>query len=196
MALTESKRKAIIIAGSIICGLVGLVVLGFVVLVIIAIAVGGPSATTTAGGATQTASPSAATSAPASTAAAPASATTSAPAAPDTNKAAGALAALTVKEATTGQGDGHLHPSFHLDEDPDGNGCITRHDVLRRDLTAMTLTGRGCAPDAGTLTSPYTGASIGYRLDDNDVRADQLVSSANAWLTGATDWDEAKRTAP
>ena len=48
--------------------------------------------------------------------------------------------------------------------DADRNGCDTRNDVLRRDLTAYVLKAgtRGCLVLRGTLRDPYTGASIAF----------------------------------
>src|SRR4051794_10330228 len=49
--------------------------------------------------------------------------------------------------------------------DTDGNGCYQHTDVLRRDLTELTLQPgtHGCAVATGVLHDPYTGRTISYR---------------------------------
>ena len=70
------------------------------------------------------------------------------------------------------------------------NGCDTRNDVLRRDLTAITLDPRtgGCVVLSGTLADPFTGSTIPFVRGEQTSRAvqvDHLVSLSNAWQTGA-----------
>lgn len=80
--------------------------------------------------------------------------------------------------------------------DLDRNGCDTRNDVLRRDLTEVVVRDgtRGCKVDAGTLDEPYTGATIffvvgGGPTNDGGVQIDHVVALANAWVSGADAWD-------
>jgi hypothetical protein len=72
--------------------------------------------------------------------------------------------------------------------DVDRNGCDTRDDILRRDLTALRYrasTG-GCVVIAGTLADPYTGAAISFtKADASAVQIDHVVALSDAWQTGA-----------
>jgi hypothetical protein len=72
--------------------------------------------------------------------------------------------------------------------DVDRNGCDTRDDILRRDLTALRYrasTG-GCVVIAGTLADPYTGATIPFaKADASAVQIDHVVALSDAWQTGA-----------
>ena len=70
------------------------------------------------------------------------------------------------------------------------NGCDTRNDILRRDLTGITFKpGTGdCAVLIGTLHDPYTGHIIDFRRgvgSSNAVQIDHVVALSDAWQTGA-----------
>ncbi|WP_234354144.1 HNH endonuclease family protein [Janibacter massiliensis] len=70
------------------------------------------------------------------------------------------------------------------------NGCDTRNDVLRRDLTALAVKPgtNGCVALSGTLVDPYTGKRIPFirgRGTSSAVQIDHVVSLSNAWQTGA-----------
>ena len=61
------------------------------------------------------------------------------------------------------------------------NGCDTRNDVLRRDLTAVTSTERsgGCVVITGVLSDPYTATDIAFtRGEDTStaVHIDHVVA--------------------
>lgn len=77
------------------------------------------------------------------------------------------------------------------------NGCDQRNDVLRRDLTALVLKPRtnGCVAASGTLVDPYTGIRIAFVRGPRsaDVRVDHVVALADAWQTGAQQWDPLRR---
>ncbi len=77
--------------------------------------------------------------------------------------------------------------------DVDRNGCDTRNDVLRRDLTETVLD--GCAVLSGTLDDPYTGVPIPFARGpaSADVQIDHVVALADAWQTGAQAWTPAVR---
>lgn len=83
--------------------------------------------------------------------------------------------------------------------DEDRNGCDTRNDVLRRDLTGYVLRAgtNGCLVLKGTLRDPYTGASIRFVRgpDSAAVQVDHVVALADAWRKGAQGWPAAKRRA-
>lgn len=74
------------------------------------------------------------------------------------------------------------------------NGCDTRNDILGRDLTATTRPG-GCRVTAGTLVSPYTGATIHFHRGphSSDVQIDHVVPLGDAWISGANTWTPTQR---
>jgi hypothetical protein len=70
------------------------------------------------------------------------------------------------------------------------NGCDTRNDILRRDLTDLVLEAgsHGCAVHTGTLVDPYTATTIGFvRGPDTSstVQIDHVVALSDAWQKGA-----------
>jgi len=84
--------------------------------------------------------------------------------------------------------------------DVNRNGCDTRNDILRRDLAPVTVRAgtNGCLVVAGTLTDPYTGASIMFTRGvgtSTAVQIDHLVALGDAWQKGAQAWTTQKRTA-
>ena len=76
-------------------------------------------------------------------------------------------------------------------DDPLGhNGCDTRNDILRRDLTATTLKPdtHGCAVLTGSLADPYTGTTIAFTrgvTTSAQIQIDHVVPLGDAWQTGA-----------
>lgn len=83
--------------------------------------------------------------------------------------------------------------------DVDRNGCDTRNDILRRDLTDVRLdpSTRGCVVLAGDLVDPYTAQSIAFVKGNKTspaVQIDHVVSLSDAWQKGAQQWTEDKRT--
>ena len=103
------------------------------------------------------------------------------------------LAKLAVRPAREGgyQRTRHFGPAWSVDVDR--NGCGTRDDVLRRDLTKVQLRGR-CTVVAGVLADPYTGRTVTFAKADADaVQVDHLVPLAAAWSLGARDWPQATR---
>ncbi|MGQ0624032.1 MAG: GmrSD restriction endonuclease domain-containing protein [Sporichthyaceae bacterium] len=85
--------------------------------------------------------------------------------------------------------------------DVDRNGCDTRNDILRRDLSGETIRPgtNGCLVEAGTLDpDPYTGKRIDFvrgQTTSLAVQIDHVVALADSWVTGAFGWDERKRIA-
>ena len=74
--------------------------------------------------------------------------------------------------------------------DVDRNGCDTRNDILRRDLTRAALKAdtHGCLVLTGTLADPYSGMSIAFRrgvATSAAVQIDHVVALSDAWQTGA-----------
>lgn len=78
------------------------------------------------------------------------------------------------------------------------NGCDTRNDILRRDLTGVVVEPdtRGCVVGAGVLTDPYGGSVIHFVRGVGTslaVQIDHVVALGDAWQTGAQSWPEARR---
>lgn len=78
------------------------------------------------------------------------------------------------------------------------NGCDTRNDILRRDLTGAVLKPgtRDCVVLSGVLNDPYTGKTINFvRGNDTSsaVQIDHRVPLSWAWQHGAQSWTAAKR---
>jgi hypothetical protein len=74
--------------------------------------------------------------------------------------------------------------------DVDRNGCDTRNDMLKRDLTDIVYkTGtRNCVVASGTLVDRYSGESINFvrgNVTSMEVQIDHVVALSNAWQTGA-----------
>ena len=68
------------------------------------------------------------------------------------------------------------------------NGCDTRNDVLRRDLTAERLKPgtRDCLVLSGRLGDPYTGRVIAFQRgpSSSKVQIDHVVALGDAWVKG------------
>ncbi|MEZ0383650.1 HNH endonuclease family protein [Mycobacterium sp. pW045] len=76
------------------------------------------------------------------------------------------------------------------------NGCNTRDDILRRDLTRVELRRGTCLVQRGLLHDPYSGQTIEFvrgPATSEAVQVDHLVSLADAWYKGARAWDDARR---
>lgn len=81
--------------------------------------------------------------------------------------------------------------------DVDHNGCKTRDDILKRDLTAVTFeAGSSCVVKTGTLDDPYTGLTLHFVHGPNStlVQIDHVVALGDAWVTGASAWTTPQRT--
>ena len=82
--------------------------------------------------------------------------------------------------------------------DTDHNGCDTRNDILARDLARPTFKSgtRDCVVLTGTLAEPYTGTTIQFQRGDKSsalVQIDHVVALADAWRSGAWQWDAQRR---
>lgn len=83
--------------------------------------------------------------------------------------------------------------------DTDHNGCDTRNDILRRDLTGIAVKPgtHGCNVSSGALESPYTGETIDFvagQATSSQVQIDHVVALSDAWQKGAQQLDAARRT--
>lgn len=78
------------------------------------------------------------------------------------------------------------------------NGCDTRNDVLRRDLTGVVLEDDGCVVAAGKLADYYTGTTIRFnRNNATAVQTDHIVPLSYAYDMGASsdEWSDVEREA-
>ena len=74
--------------------------------------------------------------------------------------------------------------------DVDRNGCDTRNDILKRDLSAIIYKAgtRNCVVASGTLVDRYSAETINFvrgNVTSMDVQIDHVVALSNAWQTGA-----------
>ncbi|MFI6939999.1 HNH endonuclease family protein [Streptomyces sp. NPDC050418] len=75
------------------------------------------------------------------------------------------------------------------------NGCDTRDDVLRRDLSDLKEGDRNpCVVVSGTLTDPYTGSKLPYYYRRaSRIQTDHVVALGAAWRAGAWAWTPQRR---
>ncbi|WP_434616692.1 GmrSD restriction endonuclease domain-containing protein [Arthrobacter sp. A5] len=114
-------------------------------------------------------------------------------------KALDLLAALPVKGRApkTGYGRTEFGQAW---ADVDRNGCDTRNDILKRDLTAIAFkAGTGdCLVLTGSLHDPYTATAIAFTRGTSTssaVQIDHVVALSDAWQKGAQQLTLAQRTA-
>jgi len=74
--------------------------------------------------------------------------------------------------------------------DVNRNGCDTRNDILKRDLTDIVYKAgtRNCIVASGTLVDRYSGETINFvrgNVTSMEVQIDHVVALSNAWQTGA-----------
>jgi hypothetical protein len=74
--------------------------------------------------------------------------------------------------------------------DVDRNGCDTRNDMLKRDLTAIVfkVKTRDCVVLSGNLIDRYSGEVINFvrgNITSMEVQIDHVVALSNGWQTGA-----------
>ena len=73
--------------------------------------------------------------------------------------------------------------------DVDRNGCDTRNDILKRDLTEIVFRAktRDCVVETGKLLDPFSNTVIEFVRGERTsmlVQIDHVVSLSNAWQTG------------
>ncbi|WP_018774007.1 GmrSD restriction endonuclease domain-containing protein [Arthrobacter sp. 131MFCol6.1] len=114
-------------------------------------------------------------------------------------KALTVLATLPVKGRApkTGYSRDQFGPAW---SDVDRNGCDTRNDVLRRDLTSVAFRPgtRNCVVLSGVLADPYTAAAIHFlrgNATSTAVQIDHVVALSDAWQKGAQQLSPARRLA-
>ena len=116
--------------------------------------------------------------------------------APPHGTALAALAGLAVKGRAplTGYSRAAFGPAW---QDVDHNGCDTRNDILRRDLTSREMSGP-CTVLTGVLHDPYTAKVIAFRRGvgtSSKVQIDHVVALGDAWQMGAQGLSAAARLA-
>jgi hypothetical protein len=84
--------------------------------------------------------------------------------------------------------------------DVDRNGCDTRNDMLKRDLTEIVYKEktRNCVVLSGILQDRYSGETINFvrgNITSMEVQIDHVVALSNSWQTGAFKLTLAQRTA-
>ncbi|MDA0643745.1 MULTISPECIES: HNH endonuclease family protein [Nonomuraea] len=82
--------------------------------------------------------------------------------------------------------------------DVDRNGCDTRNDILKRDLTDETFKEgtHDCIVLTGVLKDPYGGETISFERGQDTsskVQIDHLIPLSDAWQKGAQQWSDTKR---
>ncbi len=91
------------------------------------------------------------------------------------------------RAAKTGYTRAQFGPAW---ADVDRNGCDTRNDILKRDLTNEVFKEKtnGCTVLSGTLVDPFSGETINFVrgvATSSEVQIDHSVALSNAWQTGA-----------
>ena len=76
--------------------------------------------------------------------------------------------------------------------DLDKNGCNTRNDVILQEALEKPKVDAGCkiVKDTGKWFSPYDGVNV---TNFSGLDVDHFVPLAEAWDSGASKWDAAKR---
>ena len=112
-------------------------------------------------------------------------------------KAESVTSGLSVIEAQVTKGrapkTGYTRAQFGPDltkSDFDRNGCDTRNDILKRDLTKIVVKEKtkSCVVMSGVLVDPFSGESINFAQGvktSSDIQIDHIVALSNAWQTGA-----------
>lgn len=112
-------------------------------------------------------------------------------------EASGKLAALPIKGRApkTGYSRSQFGEGW---KDQDHNGCDTRNDILRRDLTAVKYKAktRNCVVALGTFADKYTGTTVEFVRGPQsaDVQIDHVVALHDAWQKGAQQLTLEQRT--
>lgn len=112
-----------------------------------------------------------------------------------------------IRQARTGPMgplDGYVRKSFGTAWNDDTNvpfghnGCKTRDDILKRDLTHLEYRGgsNNCVVTRGVLDDPYTGHKIAFTkgpVSSNDVQIDHVMPLAYLYRMGAAGWSAERR---
>jgi hypothetical protein len=90
---------------------------------------------------------------------------------------------------------GYSRAQFPHWSDLDRNGCDSRNETLKRDLTQLVFKAgtRDCKVLAGVLQDPFSNKNLVFTSKKSTIDIDHVVSLANAWQTGAAYFDKSKR---
>jgi hypothetical protein len=90
---------------------------------------------------------------------------------------------------------GYSRAAFTHWSDLNRDGCDSRNEILKRDLTQIIFkTGtRDCKVISGQLLDPLSGQTLIFSSSKSTVDIDHLVSLSNAWQTGAAYFDKKTR---
>ena len=84
---------------------------------------------------------------------------------------------------------GYSREEFPHWKDPDKNGCDSRNDILKRDLTNVVFKvgTNNCKVISGSLLDPYSNKVIAFDINKSSstIDIDHVVALSNAWQTGA-----------
>ena len=78
--------------------------------------------------------------------------------------------------------------------DVDNDGCVTRYDVLERDLLEGEADAEACKIKSGTFFDYYSNSIIEYNtaVPGGGIDIDHIVAKEDAWNSGGYNWDEVK----
>ena len=88
--------------------------------------------------------------------------------------------------------EGYSRAKFRHWSDLDKNGCNTRNDVIIQEALVKPKVDKGCkiVKDTGKWYSAYEGATV---TNFSGLDVDHMVPLAEAWDSGAKEWDIARR---
>jgi hypothetical protein len=87
---------------------------------------------------------------------------------------------------------GYVRSKFHHWIDADHDGCSTRTEVLLDEAVAAPERSSGCKLAGGTWVSYYDDTTV---VGPAGLDIDHMVPLAEAWDSGASQWDAARREA-
>ena len=90
---------------------------------------------------------------------------------------------------------GYSRAAFTHWSDLNRDGCDSRNEILKRDLTQIVFKAgtRDCKVISGQLLDPFSGKILIFSSSKSTVDIDHLVSLSNAWQTGAAYFDKKTR---
>lgn len=90
---------------------------------------------------------------------------------------------------------GYSRAAFTHWSDLNRDGCDSRNEILKRDLTQIVFKAgtRDCKVISGKLLDPFSGKTLTFSSSKSTVDIDHLVSLSNAWQTGAAYFDKKTR---
>ena len=91
---------------------------------------------------------------------------------------------------------GYSRAQFPHWSDLDRNGCDSRNEILKRDLTQIVFKvgTKDCKVLSGVLQDPFSNKVLTFTTAKSVVDIDHLVALSNAWQTGAAYFDKNIRT--